>query len=563
MANHFLIVILLFGMFSCFSFAQESFDLNEVKYQRKSIASIDQVVVLSDDYNLINASTVQAVLEPHIALSRFDRNLLPQSLSQLFLDAVYATANHTVESLGRLIKDVYANEIQLILTDPSIQKARIKQFKETDVFTFEYGKGKSYSVTASDLEKLFSSAFFYIPYISNSRFTKTYFTKKVDDTETKMKKISVGVDAGVIWYQIKVLPDQSITVQFIENIGVSSYETHNKLASNNNDDDTVNDLLLSCLTNIGIQLSYHTKKMSVFNLRGRIDSVNNNELQLDLSVKDGVALDDYFWIMEDYQSKDGYKSKPVGLTFVSEFVDDQTKFPFSKATQIFGNKHHVGSWVKESPRYGVSLKMNLGYINGFHLDSRDSLINSDYFFQNDVSSAVGFDFSLSYLLSKSLLTVPYSQLFFDLNFGFAPLSMEYGNLIDGSYSPLSSLQGIYFGFRKLFWLNQVAYQPFFYFGRHQFNISENGIFSFFNEDESDDTMFELNQSVFKFGVSIEKMILPYVLVNASFFKTLSIGSPSRQYVLNYDSIFSSSYEDVASHSKLNLGGFLLGVHVLF
>ena len=120
--------------------------------------------------------------------------------------------------------------------------------------------------------------------------------------------------------------------------------------------------------------------MSVFNLRGRIDSVNNNELQLDLSVKDGVALDDYFWIMEDYQSEDGYKSKPVGLTFVSEFVDDQTKFPFSKATQIFGNKHHVGSWVKESPRYGVSLKMNLGYINGFHLDSRDSLINSDYFF---------------------------------------------------------------------------------------------------------------------------------------------------------------------------------------
>ena len=62
MVRRFLIVILLFGMFSCFSFAQESFDLNEVKYQRKSIASIDQVVVLSDDYNLINASTVFAPL---------------------------------------------------------------------------------------------------------------------------------------------------------------------------------------------------------------------------------------------------------------------------------------------------------------------------------------------------------------------------------------------------------------------------------------------------------------------------------------------------------------------
>ena len=145
MFNHFFIVALLLGIFSCFSFAQESFNLSDIKYQRKSIASTEEVIVLSDERGLIDAGVVKAMLEPYIALSRFDRNRLPDSLSQLFLDAVYSTSNHTLDSIGRLVNDIYATEIQALLTDPVIQKARIDQFKNQDVFTFEFGKGKSYS----------------------------------------------------------------------------------------------------------------------------------------------------------------------------------------------------------------------------------------------------------------------------------------------------------------------------------------------------------------------------------------------------------------------------------
>tara|TARA_B100000427_G_scaffold200462_1_gene166630 strand:- start:2109 stop:3797 length:1689 start_codon:yes stop_codon:yes gene_type:complete len=560
MVRRFLIFILLSVLVTMPNFAQESFDLNEVKYQRKSIASTKEVVVLSDERGLIDAGAVKAMLEPYIALSRFDRNRLPDSLSQLFLDAVYSTSNHTVDSIGRLVNDIYATEIQSLLMDPVIQKARIDQFKNQDVFSFEFGKGKSYSVTADDLEKLFSSSFFYVPYIKDVRFSKTYFKKKVDDNVKKMKRLAVSVDAGVVWYQIKILPDQSIRVEFVKNVVASSYKNMAKVVTYN-DDAIINDLLSACLLQIGDQFSYQIKHMAVFKLRGRIDSTDDNSLELDLSKQDGVEVDDYFWIMEDYQAGNGYQSRPVGLSFISDFKDDYNQISLSKATQVFGDKHHVGSWVKESPRYGLSLKLNLGYFNGFQLDSRDSYFSNSYFFYDTISTAIGLDSTVSYLLSKSLLNIPYSQLFFDFNFSLAPISVDYGDLVGDSFSFITYFNSFYVGFRKLFWLNQVAYQPFFYIGSNNFSISDNGIFSFLDDTDQEDIVFELSQSVVKFGVSIEKMVSPYVLLNASIFKSIGFGDPSKEYTLNYNTYYSSTFEENASYSQLDWAGFSVGFRV--
>ena len=560
MVRRFLIFILLSVLVTMPNFAQESFDLNEVKYQRKSIASTKEVVVLSDERGLIDAGAVKAMLEPYIALSRFDRNRLPDSLSQLFLDAVYSTSNHTADSIGRLVNDIYATEIESLLMDPVIQKARIDQFKNQDVFSFEFGKGKSYSVTADDLEKLFSSSFFYVPYIKDVRFSKTYFKKKVDDNVKKMKRLAVSVDAGVVWYQIKILPDQSIRVEFVKNVVASSYKNMAKVVTYN-DDAIINDLLSACLLQIGDQFSYQIKHMAVFKLRGRIDSTDDNSLELDLSKQDGVEVDDYFWIMEDYQAGNGYQSRPVGLSFISDFKDDHNQISLSKATQVFGDKHHVGSWVKESPRYGLSLKLNLGYFNGFQLDSRDSYFSNSYFFYDTISTAIGLDSTVSYLLSKSLLNIPYSQLFFDFNFSLAPISVDYGDLVGDSFSFITYFNSFYVGFRKLFWLNQVAYQPFFYIGSNNFSISDNGIFSFLDDTDQDDIVFELSQSVVKFGVSIEKMVSPYVLLNASIFKSIGFGDPSKEYTLNYNTYYSSTFEENASYSQLDWAGFSVGFRV--
>ena len=205
--------------------------------------------------------------------------------------------------------------------------------------------------------------------------------------------------------------------------------------------------------------------------------------------------------------------------------------------------------------------MNLGYFNGFQLDSRDSYFSNSYFFYDTISTAIGLDSTVSYLLSKSLLNIPYSQLFFDFNFSLAPISVDYGDLVGDSFSFITYFNSFYVGFRKLFWLNQVAYQPFFYIGSNNFSISDNGIFSFLDDTDQEDIVFELSQSVVKFGISIEKMVSPYVLLNASIFKSIGFGDPSKEYTLNYNTYYSSTFEENASYSQLDWAGFSVGFRV--
>tara|TARA_Y100000591_G_scaffold292308_1_gene279437 strand:+ start:142 stop:1782 length:1641 start_codon:yes stop_codon:yes gene_type:complete len=543
-------------------FAQDSGELETIKYQRKSIASIDRVVILSDEYKLLDSQSVKAIWDSYISLSRFDKNRLPNSLSQVFLDALAVSSNVTVESLGEIVNSVYASEIQKLLTDPELQKARIEQFKEKNTYTFEFGKGKSYSVTASDLEALFSSAFFYIPYIRDVRFSKSYYVKKVDDKKKKMKEISLGIDAGIIWYQIKILPNKAVKVDYVETLTSTTFDSQAKAISYS-DDTIINDLISGSLTTLGTNFSYKIKNMAVFNIKGRIDSVNKNSLYLELSEKEGVAVDDYFWIMEDYESEDGYKSKKVGLSYVSDFVADQGKVTVSKATQIFGNNHHVGSWVKESPRYGAALKINLGYLNNFQLDAKDGVVSEGSFYTNTVSSGIGTDISLSYLLSKVFKRSSASQLYLDFNFGFLPVSIDYGSLITKHDYPATFIGAVNAGVRKIFWINQVAYQPFIYIGGNRFQIANQGLLSMISDDEEGDVVFELNQAVLKYGIIFEKMISSYILLNVSLYRTLGLGDVSKSYVINQNLFSELEYSETASFSSLDWHGASFGLRFFY
>ncbi len=556
------IIFILFLFLRMGLFAQDSGELETIKYQRKSIASIDRVVILSDEYSLLDSQFVKAIWDPYISLSRFDKNRLPASLSQVFLDALAVSSNVTVESLGEIVNSVYASEIQKLLTDPELQKARIEQFKEKNTYTFEFGKGKSYSVTASDLEALFSSSFFYIPYIRDVRFSKSYYVKKVDDKKKKMKEISLGIDAGIIWYQIKILPNKAVKVEYVETFTSSTFDSQAKAISYS-DDIIITDLISGSLTTLGTNFSYKIKNMSVFNIKGRIDSVNKNSLYLELSEKEGVSVDDYFWIMEDYESEDGYKSKKVGLSYVSDFVSDQGKVTVSKATQIFGNNHHVGSWVKESPRYGAALKINLGYLNNFQLDAKDGVVSAGSFYTNTVSSGIGTDISLSYLLSKVFKRSSASQLYLDFNFGFLPVSIDYGSLITKYDYPATFIGAVNAGLRKIFWINQVAYQPFIYIGGNRFQISNQGLLSMISDDEEGDVVFKLNQAVLKYGIIFEKMISSHILLNVSLYRTLGLGDVSKTYVINQNLFSELEYSETASFSSLDWHGASFGLRFFY
>jgi len=554
MKGQFIFFVILFITWIAQLNAEEM--LEETRYQRKSLASLGQVVVLSDRDNLVDPVGLKNVWDSYIKMARFDQNVLPESMSDLFLNIINSQEVLTIESLGNIVKDVYAGEIQKVLLDPKIQQARIEQFKQTDTYSFEFGKGKSYSVTAKDLENLFSSAFFYIPFVSDVTYKKEFYKKKIDGKYYKKKRLKVMMDAGIIWYQIKILPNNDIAIEHLKTITASKrYDEEEEPAV---EDAYILEALLSkCAKNIGREFSYKTKGLSAFNLKGRIESINKQSIELMLGKREGVSLDDYFFIMEDYQSDDGVNSRSVGLAYINKFYQAENRSLMSQATQIYGKNSHLGTWVKESPRYGVSLQLNLGKFRGFSVDSRDAQVGSSSFFTNSVNDAMGLDAVASYLVSHSNSQFPYSQLYVDINFNYLPTSLDYGNLINNDYSYFSSLVGVSAGVRKHFWIKKIALQPFFYIGANQFSISES--FRLFFGDDEKKPVFELTQTHLKFGVSVEKMVHPYVLINFSMFQTLGLGSPNKTYISYYKTFFESEVEEKAKYSYLGWTGFSFGV----
>ena len=57
------------------------------------------------------------------------------------------------------------------------------------------------------------------------------------------------------------------------------------------------------------------------------------------------------------------------------------------------------------------------------------------------------------------------------------------------------------------------------------------------------------------------MVSPYVLLNASIFKSIGFGDPSKEYTLNYNTYYSSTFEENASYSQLDWAGFSVGFRV--
>ena len=136
------------------------------------------------------------------------------------------------------------------------------------------------------------------------------------------------------------------------------------------------------------------------------------------------------------------------------------------------------------------------------------------------------------MLSKVFKRSSASQLYLDFNFGFLPVSIDYGSLITKHDYPATFIGTVNAGLRKIFWINQVAYQPFIYIGGNRFQISDKGLLSMVSDDEEGDVVFELNQAVLKYGIIFEKMISSHILLNISLYRTLGLGNVSKTYVIN-------------------------------
>ena len=364
----FLILILFL---SSFMLAQQG------KYIRKSVSSLESVWYKPGSLSGLSfdAKTFDMFTDFYIETPRFDYNVLPSRLLQDFRREANSLDEITAEALSGVLESTVTSKIIEILNDPEIMKNRGSALKsESALQSFAATKAKSVGLTTKELATLMNSAYFYLPFISSAK-------KESEDA----KDLSVTIEGGIIWWQMKVGGDGSISVEQVLTAtteGTSSIDptakvlgqsAYNEFTFGNEKWKTTpeqycqNDAMLAFCKNLGVK----TKEIDDFKLSAQIAEASGKKYGFPLGFREGVHLDDGFHIVE-FEEQDGEEvSVRQGFVRVSKTGDNKKNSNnLTYATQLLGSRVSEGTIVMEHPRLGLDARVKLGLLTGLNIKQK-------------------------------------------------------------------------------------------------------------------------------------------------------------------------------------------------
>ncbi|MGM0589430.1 MAG: hypothetical protein ACQETE_13495 [Bacteroidota bacterium] len=453
-------VLLIFALIftSLNAFAQQG------KYVRKSVSSVESVWVKPGaiDFDVpFNYSFFDKMTEEYIEMSRFDYNSLPDTLLYEFRKQANQLETVNPETIKGVLEETVVQEILNILNDPEVKQARGQNLKsEADLESFAATKAKSLALTGEELKTLMNSAYIYLPYVDI--VTDDVSKANVNAMMSQMVQGAMGTDdddliqvqikGGIVWYKLNVAPDGTTDLDLIKNteteaIG-SADETENKKFRYG--EETFNtspleyaffDATQAWAKNLGVQ----TKEIKDFKLSAQIVEVVNDMYSLPIGRKEGIHMDDTFFLVENVQTSDGeVKEKRVGFVRVTDLGDNnEDPNDYSKAMHLLGDKQQPGVVVRENPRYGMNLNFGFSGISGMSVMPDDALGTITEEATGGYGVGVNFAYNLAPITGSS-------QLFLELDLGFHGLNAESNP--DSDYSPFLLNAGL--NITKKFWFGR-------------------------------------------------------------------------------------------------------------
>ncbi|MCK4339936.1 MAG: hypothetical protein KAW87_08130 [Candidatus Cloacimonetes bacterium] len=538
-----ILCVVLFLLFVTPIFAQRG------RYQRKSISSVETVWIkpgaLQDvkfDYAFFDK-----MVDFYIEVERFDYNVLPENLLTSFREQANALTEITPNKIGTILENTVVKEIVDILNSPDVKKNRGLALKDEAAWqTFAATKAKSIGLTVKELEALMNSAYIYLPYITSMK------------KEIKKKNISVNINGGLLWYQVKVDKDGNASVKKVlgvktkgigfATIGEKIYKKFRfgkEVLETTEDQYAQYDAVLVWAKNLGVK----TKEINAFKLQAQVVEVIGRKYSFPLGFLEGVHLDDGFNLMEFEEDKEGNEiAKSVGFVRVIETgknIKDPTNYTI--AVQLLGRRQDIGGVVMEHPRLGIDMRIKLGFITGISIPKEytyryivsegDSL----KILKKDLTDAAEANLTFAYNIAPIIGS---SQTFLDLGIGFGVGLAEFNDDTKGT----AYVFDVYLGFTKKLW-----------FGRSNLGISASGganSVGLSGKWLENDYKYTVSALGVNFGADFEYLINPDLSFN--FGASYKLGFTPLEVKLEYDDneIFShtDSEEIDELFPDLNLGG---------
>lgn len=381
--------------------------------------------------------------ELYIEVDRFDYNDIPEYLLVEFRNELEKLQddkiNNYEEILPKIIEKTVINGIVNILNDPEIQSNRGLALKdESDFQRFAMTKAKSLGLTSDELKSLMNSAYIYLPYI-------TRIEELVSGSMTTVKVAGGIIWYQVVIPPSGIVSINKISLNNDvgeANIDIGKYQLESGLYKFNVDEDNIDpgpdgvlctdddfiietsnleyefftymvgvgadgkgmqngriETELGCFQFWGVKttpwqytqypaleafsrnLGVHTKAIDAFKLRAQINEVDGRKFSFPLGFKEGVNLDDEFFLAQVEEDEYGQEVfNRIGYARVIK-TGNNRKDPtdFTRAKKLWGSRISDGDVVLENPNRGIYTGWKVSYIQNLNI-----LKNSTYLYTPDI-----------------------------------------------------------------------------------------------------------------------------------------------------------------------------------
>lgn len=445
------ILLILFSLLFCALFAQQG------EYRRKSVSSLGYTWYAPDTYRrAFSEEFYGALVDRYIEVDRFDFNALPPGALKSYKSQMDQVQGLDFEAFARILERTVGKMISELLLDPELQEARREGLEEESArIRLARTKGKDFGLTEEQLFALMNSAYVYFPYITAANWQR------------EENDIKYNIKGGIVWYQVQIDAQGEVKMVMVESgsaegegnasVGSSGYNTFN-FAGTKYNTTPYEYAMFSGMQAWTNNLSIIMRRIPDFSLSAQIlQKKSRTRFTSSLGLKDGVYLDDGFYVVEHYETAGGeIKKKRIGYGRLIKNVDNRKgKNPdqYSEIRMHWGKGILPGAELEEYPLMGSGVVVSPAvsfdmYVPAAALNYPHSWY-SGLMVTEDIDFAVGVDIDFFYNLAP---IIGFTQTFFKLDMGLNLIPVVYSSPDDSSM--FTYLITLYPGLSKKFWVGR-------------------------------------------------------------------------------------------------------------
>ena len=352
--------VILLALFIVFTVVQ-----TESQTYKKSVVSyVDKVLVPSQvRLSVEQTEYIKRSVAKSVSFERFNYAPLPDTVVASFGTQASSLTKFGSDDVKPVLDRTLASEL-LRLLDVNKELLSKQNLSETERNTFLATKAKAAGLSADQLEAVLNSGYFYIPFVESYGRTVKKDVREVKDDKGKVTKkipfttFTHDIEMGLLWYKLDVDRSNNASVAFVGRAlgwklgAISRSEDKDDDDKDNVDWKAFQEAVDVSCKNIGLE----TTRLEAFKLKGGVTEISATGLRMSLGTREGVGLDDTYWIeeMEETESGQIIKTKRgfVKIRTVGDNKRDQSATSYAQV--IAGSNYSAGLDATELPLLGLN-----------------------------------------------------------------------------------------------------------------------------------------------------------------------------------------------------------------